>query len=214
MEQSEAKTVPFSLKERQRREREELILQMGEEVLLEKGYCEASIEEIASRVGIAKGTVYLHFASKEDLIFALMMREIKQVLADVEIIANSEGSAQNKLEHILQSWYGNVIKRIQLFSELFHNVTPHRFKEHGKKVMEMWEGAAETIRNILDEGKARGEFTEDIPTVVMVSAFFGLLSPGSYVRLMLKETRIAGADLAKDLRRIYCQGIAKQEGKS
>ena len=213
MEQPKAKTAPLSLKERQRREREELILQVAEEVLLEKGYYEASIDEIAARVGIAKGTVYLHFASKEDLIFALMMREIKQVIADVEVIANSEGSAQNKLERILQSWYGNVIKRIQLFSELFHNVTPHRFKEHGKMVLETWEGASETIRNILDEGKVSGEFTEDIPTVVMISAFLGLLSPGSYVRLMLKETNIAGADLAKYFGRIYCQGIIKQEGE-
>ncbi len=66
MEQPKAKTAPLSLKERQRREREELILQVAEEVLLEKGYYEASIDEIAARVGIAKGTVYLHFASKED----------------------------------------------------------------------------------------------------------------------------------------------------
>src|SRR6266853_1265771 len=131
-------TAPRSLKEKQRGEREALILQVAEEVLMEKGYYETSIDEIAARVGIAKGTVYLHFASKEDLIFALMMREIKQVIADVEVIANSEGSAQNKLERILQSWYGNVIKRIQLFSELFHNVTPHRFKEHGKMVLETW----------------------------------------------------------------------------
>ena len=52
-------TAPRSLKEKQRQEREALILQAAEEVLMEKGYHETSIDEIAARVGIAKGTVYL-----------------------------------------------------------------------------------------------------------------------------------------------------------
>ena len=46
-------TAPRSLKEKQRQEREELILQAAEEVLAEKGYYETSIDEIAARVGIA-----------------------------------------------------------------------------------------------------------------------------------------------------------------
>ena len=46
-------TAPRSLKEKQRQEREALILQAAEEVLMEKGYYETSIDEIAARVGIA-----------------------------------------------------------------------------------------------------------------------------------------------------------------
>lgn len=62
MEQTNrGRSAHTSLKEKQREERRTLILQMGEEVLMEKGYYEASIDEIAARVGIAKGTVYLHF---------------------------------------------------------------------------------------------------------------------------------------------------------
>src|SRR6202140_6018793 len=95
-------TAPRSLKEKQRQEREELILQAAEEVLAEKGYYETSVDEIAARVGIAKGTVYLHFPSKEDLVIAIVMREIKHLIAEIEEIASIEGSAQSKLELILQ----------------------------------------------------------------------------------------------------------------
>src|SRR5581483_3825458 len=100
MEQEEGVMAPRSLKERQRQEREALILQVAEEVLMEKGYYETSIDEIASRVGVAKGTIYLHFPSKEDLTVAIVMREIKQLIAQIEVIADSEGSAQSKLEQI------------------------------------------------------------------------------------------------------------------
>ena len=73
----QSEPVSRSLKERQRKERADLILQAAEEVLSERGYHEMSIDEIAARVGIAKGTVYLHFASKEDLVFALFEREVQ-----------------------------------------------------------------------------------------------------------------------------------------
>src|SRR5258708_30382160 len=66
-----------SLKERQRQEREDLILQAAEEILTEKGYYETSMDEIAARVGVAKGTLYLHFPGKEDLVFALFNREVE-----------------------------------------------------------------------------------------------------------------------------------------
>lgn len=213
MEQSAGNAAPRSLRERQRQEREALILQVAEEVLMEKGYYETSIDEIASRVGIAKGTVYLHFPSKEDLVVAIVLREIQQMIAEVQRIADTEGSARSKLELILQSIYGNFMKRTQLISGMVHNTTPHRLKEHGKKIMEVWEQAAGSVRTILEQGKDAGEFTRDIPTSVMVSAFFSLLSPGSYARLMLGE-KIEGAELAKCLGRIYCQGIANLEGGS
>ncbi len=213
MEQQEVVTAPRSLKERQRQEREALILQVAEEVLMEKGYYETSIDEIASRVGIAKGTVYLHFPSKEDLTVAIMVRDIRQLIEQVERIAEMEGSAQSKLELILQGMYGNFVKRMQLLSGMFHNATPLQMKEHGKKAIGLWEHAAELIGTILEQGKAAGEFTSDIPTSVMVGAFFGLLSPGSYARLMLGE-KIGGDELARYLGCIYCKGIAKREGES
>jgi AcrR family transcriptional regulator len=213
MEQEEGVMAPRSLKERQRQEREALILQVAEEVLMEKGYYETSIDEIASRVGVAKGTIYLHFPSKEDLTVAIVMREIKQLIAQIEVIADSEGSAQSKLERILQSLYGSFVKRMQLLSGMFHSVAPYQLKEQGKKIMSLWEQAAEIVQRIIEQGKAAREFTEDIPTVVMVSAFFSLLSPGSYARLILGE-KIEGAELARCLGRIYCHGIANVEGGS
>src|SRR6266498_2451227 len=80
------KRVPMtrSLKERQREERAALILRAAYDVIVEKGYYEASIDEIAARVGISKGTVYLHFASKEDLVAALIEQQVVEFLALID----------------------------------------------------------------------------------------------------------------------------------
>src|SRR5207302_2286127 len=85
-----------SLKEKQRQEREALILQAAEEVLAEKGYHETSMDEIAARVGIAKGTVYLHFPSKEDLVVALYEGNVQKMSQAVEAILSSELTARAK----------------------------------------------------------------------------------------------------------------------
>src|SRR6266852_7801985 len=99
-------TAPRSLKEKQRGEREALILQVAEEVLMEKGYYETSIDEIAARVGIAKGTVYLHFPSKEDLVIAILERNAQAVVELVEAMMSAPLLARDKLEAILRFMYG------------------------------------------------------------------------------------------------------------
>src|SRR5207248_3973363 len=104
-----ATMLPRTLKERQRQEREALILQVAEEVLIEKGYHETSMDEIAARVGIAKGTVYLHFPSKEDLVVAIFARDMQQFLqaveAAIENAAASELTTRAKLEAVLHFMY-------------------------------------------------------------------------------------------------------------
>jgi len=73
-----------SLREIQRQERESLIIQVAKEVFIEKGYYETSIEEIASKVGVAKGTIYLHFPSKEALILAIVKKSVEMFAQELK----------------------------------------------------------------------------------------------------------------------------------
>jgi TetR/AcrR family fatty acid metabolism transcriptional regulator len=195
----------YSLREKQRQEREELILQAAEEVLLEKGYYETSMEEIAHRVGIAKGTLYLHFSKKEDLIFALFEREIKVVLHSIEQIRYSKESSENKLKTILHIMYSGVIgKRTQTLYALQNS---HEFKltlkEKHKKTIE---GITEHLRAILEEGKANGTLDTALPTEVMLYTFFNLLSPMIYRRLII-EQKMPAEEVLQYIQRIYLRGI-------
>src|SRR5262245_47963863 len=86
----------MSLKEKQRLEREALILQAAEDTFAEKGYYETSMDEIAARVGIAKGTVYLHFPSKEALIIKIFIREMERFLQKAEEVFASKQTARER----------------------------------------------------------------------------------------------------------------------
>ena len=79
-----------SLKERQREERAALILRAASDLLIEKGYHDASMDEIAARVGISKGALYLHFTSKEALVVRLLEQEIAEYLALIDQVARQK----------------------------------------------------------------------------------------------------------------------------
>ena len=60
---------------------------------------------------------------------------------------------------------------------------------------------------LIEEGKAAGEFARDIPTAVMVSTFWVLLSPKAYGHL-LNEAQLTPEQLVKAVTRIYFCGVS------
>ncbi len=211
-------TAPRSLKEKQRQEREELILQAAEEVLMEKGYYETSIDEIAARVGIAKGTVYLHFPGKEDLVIAILERNAQAVVELVEATAASAGTNREKLEAIFQVMYSGFYdpRRSQLMQlpyTVMNSPELRRVFVEKKGCMRgKWDQLEVLITSILEDGKAEGEFDKTIPTPVMISAFFSLLSPRSFERLNA-TSQMPVSEFVEYLGRFYFKGIAAVQGE-
>lgn len=200
---------PRSLKEKQRQEREALILQVAEEVLLERGYHETSMDEIASRVGIAKGTVYLHFSSKDDLIVAIFMRDMQEFISNIDKVIDTQLSPKAKLEALYHLMYAGLFyKRTQLFSSLYYSIDmKHLFMEKGSCMHDLWDIVTKRIAQLIDEGKATGDFNSDLPTSVMTSAFISLLSPKSYQRLVT-EMSIPLEEVIASVEKIFFRGIA------
>ncbi|GAA1075996.1 TetR/AcrR family transcriptional regulator [Nocardiopsis composta] len=59
------------------------VLDRARDVILEKGYRRATIADIAARAGVGKGAVYLDFASKEELLDALLARSMRDLAREV-----------------------------------------------------------------------------------------------------------------------------------
>jgi AcrR family transcriptional regulator len=204
-------TISHSLKEKQRQEREALILQAAEEVMLEKGYHALSMDEIAAQVGIAKGTLYLHFARKDDLVFRLLEHELQNILRMIERTTMMEGTARIKLTVILETLYQRLLGKHGQLLYILNNSTELQatVREKHTKVLRQ---VADRITALLDEGKAAGAFDPLIPTEVMVSTFFSVLSPRAYQHLV-REKNMSPEELVRYVELIYFRGItAHQSG--
>lgn len=69
------------------RVREDAIVTAVNRLLAEKGYDLMTVDEVAAEVGIAKASLYKHFASKETLAGAAMVRVLDLALAQAETLA-------------------------------------------------------------------------------------------------------------------------------
>src|SRR5690348_1304870 len=172
-------TQTSSLRERQRQERERLILQATSEVLVEKGYDAMSMEEVASRIGISRAAIYLHFPSKEDLVLALLQRGIATSAERLDALLAETASPREKVRAIIERSYGSTPQpSFQVFNALMHS--PIFFSKASEKrttMEDLWKPTVQRLEALLEQGKRCGDFDPDMPTPLMVSLLTGLLSP-------------------------------------
>ena len=164
-----------SLKERQREERAALILRAASDLLIEKGYHDASMDEIAARVGISKGALYLHFASKEALVVRLLEQEIAEYLALIDQVVRQRLTVRARLERILLETYTTIDGRHHLLL-ILRSMGWNRsvIWERLEKQLPLAE-LTERLANLFEEGKQSGELDTTIATSVMVALFLSLM---------------------------------------
>lgn len=90
----------ISFKKQQFDAREEAIIDAVNHLLSEKGFDLMTMDDVADRVGIAKGSLYKHFSSKEKLAAAALTRLLKATLEELDQLP-SDMSAVDQLKHIL-----------------------------------------------------------------------------------------------------------------
>ena len=90
----------LSRKQRELLEREELILDAAQQMLHQSGYNHLSMDRVAEKVEYSKGTIYNHFASKEDLVCSLCCRFITNLIDVFERAYQYDGSTRERYSAI------------------------------------------------------------------------------------------------------------------
>ena len=96
--------VKLSFREQVLRVREDAIIVAVNRLLADKGFDLMTVDEVAGEVGIAKASLYKHFASKEALAAAAMVRLMQRTLAQTDQLGSrSELSAFDRVR-LLTQW--------------------------------------------------------------------------------------------------------------
>ena len=158
-------------------EKKEAILEAAFEVVAEKGYFQTTVEDIAQKAGVAKGTVYLHFKDKPDIYIGLVDWLFEQAVGTVREFDAKPLSAREKLEQIHKVWSEYVFARPGAMGLLSTEDTQahiaSRAHQRLKDAMmthmrELLSGLASIVR----QGITNGEFREVDP--VMAAFTFAL----------------------------------------
>jgi TetR/AcrR family transcriptional regulator, cholesterol catabolism regulator len=101
-----------------RRNRKHEVLEAAIEVFWEKGYADASIQDVADRVGVLKGSLYHYISSKEQLLFDILDHSHAQGIEIIQRARLVEGPPLERLQRFIEDylrWYLRNIKRVSVY---------------------------------------------------------------------------------------------------
>lgn len=95
-------------------ERKTQILNAAEDIFTQKGFDDARMEDIAEETGVSKGTLYLYFKSKDDLIFAILDRMFQREFKQFENLDKDLLSATDTIWKITDMITRDILGMIRL----------------------------------------------------------------------------------------------------
>lgn len=154
----------------------------------EKGYSETSVEEITAVTGIAKGTLYYHFAKKEDIFNFLIDEGMKLLKNSIEIKTSKKNNAIDKLRAIVLIQIKTTVKYEELITLVLSQMWGK--KERNIKCQKCVFEYISIIEKVLKEGIKNGEIRELDPETVATSIFGVICSSLTYKMRVGKEIEI------------------------
>ena len=98
------------------------IFEASMKLFAEKGYDATSIEEITATVGVAKGTLYYHFSSKEEIFNFLVEEGMKLLKNSIELKTSKCNTTKDKLKAIMLIQIKGIVKYESVLSIIFSQI--------------------------------------------------------------------------------------------
>ncbi|TCW39392.1 TetR family transcriptional regulator [Laceyella sacchari] len=178
-----------------RHEKVDMIFQAAVEVFAESGFDQAKMDDIAQMAGVAKGTIYYHFKSKEELFAGLINEGIEKLIEYANRHIESVEEPVAKIQHLIKAHVLFFIHHAKLAKLLLNEAfgTKERQRHFRGKIREY----ITLIEKVLIEGKEKGDFNIN-HTLETASAIFGAASVIVLQKLYHAEDHEV-AEMEKDL---------------
>ena len=164
----------------------ELIARTALKLFVEKGIRETTIKDIASVAGIAEGTMYRHYVSKEELAWLLFAENYMAIGRDLRSIRAKEGTSKARLEEMIRHFCNVFDKDSVMFTYLF--LARHRQMQ---RLTPRMPNPYLEIRSVINEGMRRGEIRRRDPDVT-ASMVMGVI-------LQVIDSRILGQRIKQSI---------------
>ena len=189
-------------------ETKDIIVSVANRLFSRFGFQKTSMDEIAKIARKAKGSLYYHFASKEDLFKEVVSREMISIKNQLLIIINnSELNAPGKIKNYL-------IKRMELLNNAanYHETLKADFYEHYlfiddlRNEFDKWE--TDKLKVILEQGINEGYFNENRKIDVLIEMLIMVIK-GLEIPFYLQNKYTKYSPHFDDLIGVLIKGVSK-----
>jgi AcrR family transcriptional regulator len=144
-----------------REERWAELIEVATQVFYEKGYDGASLQDIADRLGMLKGSLYYYIQSKEDLLFDVISTVHRDGLAVIRARAEIDGGPLERLENVIVGHVEHTCHNLVPTAVFLHELSSLP-AERRREVLGSEHAYQAVFRDLIDEAQRAGLIRSDL----------------------------------------------------
>jgi TetR/AcrR family fatty acid metabolism transcriptional regulator len=188
----------------------ERILEAAVKVFAAEGFYNAKVAQIAQEAGVADGTIYLYFKSKDDLLISLFEHRMEDINAHLREELSHAGSAVDKLRAVVRLHLGLVQENRHMAEVICVELRQSSkfIKEYANPKFGEF---LRLIAGAIAEGQKSGELRSDLEPPLLARALFGALDEISLAWLVKGKDRIDLPRATEQMSSLFIEGLRKKE---
>ncbi len=191
-------------KRKERKSKRESILKAAEKVFAEKGFHMARIADIAKLAGVAEGTIYIYFDSKEDLILSIFKERITKWIQELKKRLEKCSTAKEKLAELIRLHFQSLEEDPHFAQLLQIELRACSAFMRGGSAPEL-KAYLKVMEEVIEEGKAKGEFRKDVNSRIAARALLGMMD--EMVTIWVLKKRFKLPEVADEIFDLFYNGI-------
>ena len=189
-------------------DKREAILRAATSVFAGNGYFNSKVADIAREAGVADGTVYLYFKSKEDILHSIFDRTMEEAIAEGRKQLEAISDPREKLRRIA------LLHLERMGADRALAVVFQVELRGSTKFMEEFSAAGfaeylSMIHGVIVDGQSAGVFRAELNAKVVAKVFFGALDEMA-TNWILSKRRYRLAPLAEQVLDIFLNGVSAE----
>jgi AcrR family transcriptional regulator len=173
----------LSSEERRRKEKENrknAILKAARRLFFERGFKSVTVDLIAAKAEVSKGSIYLYFDSKEEIYTQILISANIERHKEIENFARKEGTASDLLLSFARDYVDFFLENKELFRILMtfmlHSENMNLTEDQNTQLIHTTNENIRVISEILQKGIDSGEFLADLDVRQAQNAIWGLFN--------------------------------------
>jgi TetR/AcrR family fatty acid metabolism transcriptional regulator len=183
------------------------IIDAAVRVFARNGFYNSRVSDIAREAGIASGTIYLYFKTKDEILVTLFREKMAAFVASLRAEIAREGDPEAKIRRLVRLHFevleaspdmAEVVQvELRQGQKFFRGASAHEVSAY-----------FELIGSILHEGVAEGVFRRDLPVKVATKMLFGAMDQVT-TSWVLGKRGYRLADAAEPVANIFLKGVTR-----
>jgi TetR/AcrR family fatty acid metabolism transcriptional regulator len=182
-------------------------------VFARSGFFAARVSEVAKAAGVADGTIYLYFKSKDELLVSLFEDRVERLLAFMREELPQQGTAPEKLRRVIELQLG-LLEGERDLAEVITIILRQSTKLLKEYAAPKFTAYLDAIARVVADGQEAGDFRRDVSPHLVARATFGALDGIALTWALGRAEQGALRKAAGQLADVFLRGLAPGSEKA